>query len=105
MFQKVLQGGSGDGSNNQKVTIIPITKSTWFDDTNYDIKPYCEDYANLTIDNFYGLITYNSWSYGGARNEKTYNWSYDASTGLLKCIRASGGDDYFKIETNIVVVR
>ena len=103
MFQKMLQGGSGDDGNKQKVTIIPILKSKWYD-SNYDIKSYCEDYTNLTIDNFYGLITYNSYSYGGANNEKTYKWSYDASTGILTCTRL-GGDDYFKIETDIVVVR
>ena len=104
MFQKMLQGGSGDDGNKQKVTIIPITKSTWFP-SNIDIKPYCEDYTNLTIDNFYGLITYNYYSYGGAQNAKTYEWSYDASTGILKCTQTSGGSDYCKIETDIVVVR
>ena len=104
MYQEMLQVGSGDGSNKQKVTIIPITKSTLYP-SNVDIKPYCEDYTNLTIDNFYGLITYNYYSYGGAQNEKTYEWSYDASTGILKYTQTSGGSDYFKIESDIVVVR
>ena len=104
MFQKMLQGGSGDDGNKQKVTIIHIDKSVWYP-SNVDIKPYCEDYTNLTIDNFYGLITYNYYSYGGAQNTKTFEWSYDASTGILKYTQTSGGSDYFKIETDIVVVR
>ena len=89
MYQEMLQGGSGDDGNKQKVTIIHLSKSTWYP-SSIDIKPYCEDYTNLTIDNVYGLITYIYYSYGGVQNVKTYEWSYDASTGILKSTLTSG---------------
>ena len=101
MFQKMLQGGSGESGS--KVTIIH--EENQMNAQSRDIKTYCDDWANLTIDNFYGLITQRFWSYGGVQRESTYSWSYNNTTGILNCRRTSGVDDYFKRTTDIVIVR
>ena len=101
MFQKMLQGGSRESGS--KVTIIH--EENQIIDMSRDIKEYCDDWADLTIDNFYGLITQRFWSYGGVQRIFTYSWSYNNTTGILKCTRTSGVDDYFKRTTDIVIVR
>ena len=101
MFQKILQGGSGESGS--KVTIIH--EENQINDQSRDIKTYCDDWMDLTIDNFYGLITQRFWSYGGEQRESTYSWSYNNTTGILNCTQTSGVADYFKRTTDIVIVR
>ena len=86
------------------VTIIHEPAGTYNEGVR-DIKAYRNDWADLTIDNFYGLIKYYFCSYGGQQPSAIYTWTYDNTTGILKCVCSAGTEAYFKRETDIVIVR